>query len=47
MNVDMVGVDMHREQHFVTFAVNEMLREFLRDLECQFVIKFPVVVGVE
>ena len=38
---------MNREQNLVTFAVNKMLREFLRDLECQFVIKFPVIVGVK
>ena len=45
--MDMVGVRMHSKQHFITFAVNKMLREFLRYLECQFVIKFPVIIGVE
>ena len=47
VNMNMVGVGMHCEQHFITFAVNEMLGEILRYLECQFVIKFPVIIGVE
>ena len=47
MNVDMVGVRMHCKQHFVTFAVNEMLREFLCDLECKFMIQLSVIIGVE
>ena len=47
MNVNMLGVRMHREHHLVAFAVNEMLREFLRYLERKFMIHFPVVIGVK
>ena len=45
--MNMVGIGMHCEHHLITFAVNEMLREILRDFECQFIIEFSVVVGVK
>lgn len=38
MRVNMVGICMHREQHLVPLAVNEMLRKILRDLKGRFVI---------
>jgi len=47
MHMEMVGIGMHREHHFVAFAVNKMFREFLCDLECQLMIEFSVVVGVK
>ena len=47
VRVNMLGVRMHSEQYFITFAVNEMLREFLRYLERKFMIQFSVVIGME
>ena len=45
MNV--IGICMHRKQHFVAFAVNKMLCEILCYLECQLIIQLPVVIGVK
>jgi|GEM_PF-4932858 len=47
VRVNMLGVRMHSEQYFITFAVNEMLREILRDLECQLIIQLPVVIEMK